>query len=137
KIDRSDLTHDARAGLKADLERIARWFDDEFERDGSRGVAIFAAWLDNFWDTLLVPEPVPDGVRVSREFYLAPLVPLVARLDGTIVAVVGREQGQLYRLFACRLVPIADQFEEQPGRHDQGGGSQGRYRRHMRKLVQV
>src|SRR5881409_2954594 len=50
--------------------------------DGSGGVAIFAAWLDNFWDTLLVPEPVPDGVRVSREFYLAPLVPLVARLDG-------------------------------------------------------
>jgi peptide chain release factor subunit 1 len=136
KIDRSDLTHDARAGLKADFERIARWFDDEFERDGSRGVALFAASLDNFWDTLLLPEPVPDGVRVSREFYLAPLVPLVARLDGTIVAVVGREQGQIYRLFAGRLVPIADQFDEQHGRHEQGGWSQARYQRHIEKLVQ-
>jgi peptide chain release factor subunit 1 len=136
KVDRSDLTHDARAGLKADLERIARWFDDEFERDGSRGIAVFAASLDNYWDTLPLPEPVPDGARVSREFYLAPLVPLLARLDGTIVAVVGREQGQLYRLFAGRLVPIVDQFEEQPGRHDQGGWSQARYQRHIEKLVQ-
>src|SRR5213076_1674908 len=136
KIDRSDLTHDARAGLKADFERIARWFDDDFERDGSQGIAIFAASLDNYWDTLSLPEPVTDGVRAGREFYLAPLVPVVARTDGTIVAVVGREQGQLYRLRAGRLEPIADQFEEQPGRHDQGGWSQSRYQRHIEKLVQ-
>src|SRR5919198_4382427 len=136
KIDRSDLTHDARAGLKADFERIARWFDDDFERDGAQGLAIFAAWLDNYWDTLSLPEPVLDGVRAGREFYLAPLVPLVARMDGTIVAVVGREQGQFYRLRAGRLEPIADQFEEQPGRHDQGGWSQARYQRHIEKLVQ-
>ena len=136
KIDRSDLTHDARAGLKADFERIARWFDDDFERDGAQGLAIFAASLDNYWDTLSLPEPVLDGVRAGREFYLAPLVPLVARMDGTIVAVVGREQGQLYRLLAGRLEPIADQFEEQHGRHDQGGWSQARYQRHIEKLVQ-
>jgi peptide chain release factor subunit 1 len=136
KTDRSDLTHDARLGLQADFDRIARWFDDDFERDGSQGLAIFAASLDNFWDTLSLPEPVRDGVRVGRDFYLSPLVPVVARTDGTIVAVVGREQGQLYRLRAGRLEPIADQFEEQPGRHDQGGWSQARYQRHIEKLVQ-
>jgi peptide chain release factor subunit 1 len=136
KVDRSDLTHDARLGLKADFERIARWFDDEFDRDGAQGLAIFSAGLDNFWQSLSLPELVPDGVRIGRDFYLTPLVPLVARTDGTIVAVVGREQGQLYRLRAGRLEAIADQFEEQPGRHDQGGWSQARYQRHIEKLVQ-
>ena len=34
-----------------------------------------------------LPEPVPDGVRVGRDFYLSPLVPVIARRDGTIVAV--------------------------------------------------
>jgi peptide chain release factor subunit 1 len=136
KIDRSDLTHDARLGLQADFDRIARWFDDDFERGGAQGLAVFAASLDNFWDTLSLPESVRDGVRVGRDFHLAPLVPVVARTDGTIVAVVGREQGQLYRLRAGRLEPIADQFEEQPGRHDQGGWSQARYQRHIEKLVQ-
>jgi len=136
KTDRSDLTHDQRGALKADLERIERWFDDDFERDGSRAVAVFAASLDNFWSTISLPEPVADGVKVGRELHLAPLVPVVARADGTIVAVVGREQGQLYRLQAGRLVEIAEHYDEQPGQHDQGGWSQSRYQRHIQKLVQ-
>src|SRR5438270_13146349 len=98
KTDRSELAHGAREGLKADFRRIARWFDDDFQRNGAQGIAVFAAGLDNYWATLALPEPVPDGVRVGRDFYLAPLVPLVARSDGTIVAVVGRERGQLYRV---------------------------------------
>jgi peptide chain release factor subunit 1 len=136
RTDRTDLTHEQRAALKADFERIATWFDDEFERDGSQGLAVFAAGLDNFWRTLALPEPVRDSAKVSRDFYVSPLVSLVSRGDGTIVAVVGREQGQLYRLRAGRLEEIAEHYDEQPGQHDQGGWSQGRYQRHIEKLVQ-
>jgi peptide chain release factor subunit 1 len=136
KIDRKDLTHEQRGALKADFERIARWFDDEFDRDGAKSVAIFAAGLDNFWSTLALPEPVPDRFKVGHDLYLAPLVPVVARADGTIVAVVGREAGQLYRLQAGRLQELGDYSDETPGQHDQGGWSQGRYQRHIEKLVQ-
>ena len=136
KVDRSELTHDQRQSLKADFERIADWFDNDFSREGAKGLAIFAAGLDHFWSTASLPGPVADRVKVGREFYLAPLVPLVARADGTIVAVVGREQGQLFRLEAGRLTELADRFEEQPGQHDQGGWSQARYQRHIEKLVQ-
>jgi len=136
KTDRTDLTHEQRSALKADFQRIATWFDDEFERDGSQGLAVFAAGLDNFWRTLALPEPVRDSARVGRDFYVSPLVPLVSRGDGTIVAVIGREQGQLYRLRAGRLEEIAEHYDEQPGQHDQGGWSQSRYQRHIEKLVQ-
>src|SRR6266576_3755379 len=136
KTDRTDLTHEQRSALKADFERIATWFDDDFERDGSQGLAVFAAGLDNFWRTLPLPQPVRDSAKVGCDFYLAPLVPLVSRGDGTIVAVVGREQGQLYRLRAGRLEEIAEHYDEQPGQHDQGGWSQSRYQRHIEKLVQ-
>ncbi|TML27878.1 MAG: hypothetical protein E6G26_07685 [Actinobacteria bacterium] len=136
KVDRKDLTHEQRGALKADFERIARWFDDEFDRDGAQAVVVFAAGLDNFWSTLALPEPVPDRFKVGYELYLAPLVSVVARADGTIVAVVGREQGHLYRLQAGRLQEIGDHFDEQHGRHDQGGWSQARYQRHIEKLVQ-
>src|SRR5439155_5530295 len=133
---RKDLTHEQRGALKADFERIERWFDNDFERDGAQGMAVFTAGLDNFWTTIALPESVPDRFKVGRDFFLAPLVPVVARADGTIVAVVGREQGHLYRLQAGRLREIGDHFEEQPGRHDQGGWSQARYQRHIEKLVQ-
>lgn len=121
KMDRSELTHEQRTAVKADFERIARWFDDDFDRDGARGLAVFAAGLDNFWYTLPLPARVPDRIKVGRDFYLAPLVALVGRAEGTIVAVIGREQGQLYRLQAGRLEEIAEQYDEQPGQHDQGG----------------
>jgi peptide chain release factor subunit 1 len=136
KTDRKDLTHEQRGALKADFERIAQWFDDDFDRDGAQGIAVFAAGLDNFWTTLALPEPVPDKFKVGHELYLAPLVPVVARADGTIVAVVGREAGQLYRLRAGRLQEIGDYSDETPGQHDQGGWSQGRYQRHIDHLVQ-
>src|SRR6266540_1691969 len=102
----------------------------------AQAVAIFAAGLDNFWTTIALPEPVPDRFKVGHDFFLASLVPVVARADGTIVAVVGREQGHLYRLEAGRLREIGDHFDETPGQHDQGGWSQARYKRHIEKLVQ-
>ena len=102
----------ARSALKADFERIARWFDDDFDRDGARGLAVFAAGLDNFWSTVPLPRaPCRTASRSAASSTSAPLVPLVARADGTIVAVVGREQGQLYRLRAGRLEEIADHFD--------------------------
>jgi peptide chain release factor subunit 1 len=133
---RRDLTHEERVGVKADLDRIRAFFENEFSRDGARGFAVFSAGMDNFWHTLALLEPVPDGTKVGPDFYLAPLVPLVGRGDGAIVAVVGREQGDLFRLRSGRLEEIADRFDEQPGRHDQGGWSQARYQRHIEKLVQ-
>ena len=136
KTDRKELTHEQRGALKADFERIARWFNDEFDRDGARGLVVFAAGLDNYWSTLALPEAVPDRFKVGHEFFLAPLVGVVARADGTIVAVVGREAGQLYRLQAGRLQAIGDYSDETPGRHDQGGWSQARYQRHIEHLVQ-
>jgi peptide chain release factor subunit 1 len=132
---RGELTHDQRLGLKSDFERIRAYFGTEFDRDGARGLAVFAAGLDNAWRTLALTEPVKDEVAVGREFHLAPLVPLIGRGNGAIVAVVGREQGQVYRLHGGKLHEIADLTEEGPRRHDQGGWSQANYQRHVDHLA--
>jgi peptide chain release factor subunit 1 len=133
---KGELTHDQRQGLRHDFERIRSFFDSDFSRDGSRGLAVFAAGQDNVWRTLELADPVPDVIKVRRHFYLTPLVSLLGRGDGALVAVVGREQGELYRLQQGRLEEVVDRTEEQPGRHDQGGWSQARYQRHHDKLVQ-
>src|SRR4051794_19944446 len=128
------LTHDQRIALKSDFERIREWFANEFDRDGAHGLALFTAGLDNMWQPRALIESVPDRVRVGREFHLAPLVPLVGRGDGALVAVVGRERGELFRLRARRLDEVVDRSDEVPGRHDQGGWSQARFQRHIEKL---
>jgi peptide chain release factor subunit 1 len=132
---RDSLGHEEREALKADLERVRSWFDHEFDRGGARGIAVFAAGLDNLWQQVVLADPVEDRACVDRELYLTPLIPLVGRPEGTLVAYVGRERADLYRLRKGRLVEVADQTEEVPGRHDQGGWSQARYERHIETIV--
>jgi peptide chain release factor subunit 1 len=129
------LTHDQRVALKQDFARIRDYFANEFQRDGAHGAAVFSAGMDNVWRPRGLIESVPDLVRVGRDFHLAPLVPLVGRGEGALVAFVGRERGELFRLRSGRLDEIVDRTDDVPGRHDQGGWSQARFQRHIEKLV--
>ena len=126
-----DLTHEQREGLKGDFDRVRRYFDEDFDRAGAHGLAVFAAGLDGFWAALPLADSAGDDARIGDEFYLASLVPLVGRSDGALVAFVSRERGDVYRLRHGRLVPVADLSEELPRRHDQGGWSQARFQRHV------
>jgi peptide chain release factor subunit 1 len=128
-------SHEEKEALKHDFGRIERYFEHEFQRDGSRGIAVFCAGLDRVWIDLHLPDPVPDGITVQPDFYLAPLASIVGRGGGALVAVVNRERGHLYRLRAGRLQEATDLSEEQPRRHDQGGWSQSRMQRHVDELT--
>jgi len=132
---RDTLPHAERKALAGDLERIAAWFDEEFSREGVRGVAVFASGLDGLFRPLLLPWPVDDDARIAQQLYLAPLVRGVGRGDGAVVAYVGRERGDVYLLRDGQLTPLADEGADVPGRHDQGGWSQGRYERHIETIV--
>ena len=127
--------HEEREALRNDFRRIERYFAQEFARDGAHGLALFCSGLDDIWVLLQLPDPVPDEIKVERDFYVTPLAPLVGRSGGTFVAVVNRERGSLYRLRGGRLEEAADLSEEQPRRHDQGGWSQSRFQRHVDELA--
>ena len=132
---RGDLSHEVRTGLKADFERLKQFFSEGFDRDGAHGLAVFAAGPDNVWSVLALPWKIADAARVADDFLLNPLVPLIGRGNGALVAVVGREQGRVLALRGGRLREVADRFEETQGRHDQGGWSQSRFQRHIDNLA--
>ena len=132
---RPTLGRDERQALARDLERIADWFGQEFSREGVRGVAVFGAELEGLFLPLRLPWPVEDEARIGPQLYLAPLVSVVGRGDRALVAYVGRERGDLYRLRGGQLVPLADESAQVPGRHDQGGWAQARYERHIEAIV--
>src|SRR4051812_42458895 len=132
---KDSLSHEQREALKADHARMERWFEEEFDRDGALGAAVFADGADGLWSAHNLPGPAIDRVRVNDLLYLAPLVPHVGSGDGLLVGYVGRERADVYRLNGGRLVEIADETEDVPGRHDQGGWSQARYERHIETIV--
>ena len=134
--ERRRLGHEAREGVGHDLERIRGWFEFGLDRTGVRGLAIFADGIDDLWHVVRSAEPLVDDVHVGNELHLAPLAQLVARGADAVVARIGRERGQVFKLEAGRLVEVADETEEVPGRHDQGGRSQSRYERHIENIVE-
>ena len=134
-FDTAAMTRDQKIAFKDDLDRIRQYFSDEFDRSGARGFALFCSGLDNLFQPLPLASEVAEDVRVGRELYLAPLVPVVGRGEGALVAVIGRERGQLFRLRAGGLEEIHDQTEEAPSQHDQGGWSQSNYQRHIDEIV--
>jgi peptide chain release factor subunit 1 len=133
--ERNDLTHDQRLVLRDDLERIRRFVELELDRDGARGLVVFCDSADNFWLAIPLATSVSDAVKINDEFFLTPLVPIVGRGEGALVAAIGRERGELYRLRVGRLEEIGDHSEDQPRRHDQGGWAQARMQRHVDQLA--
>ncbi len=132
---RTRRTHEEQTSIRGALDLIQRYFETEFARDGVRGVVVFAAPQDDLWRPLPLPTPVPDAVRIGSELYVTPLVDLAADGNGALVAVVGRERGDLYELRDGRIEQVASRFDEQPRRHDQDGWSQGNYQRHIDNLA--
>src|SRR3954469_16724557 len=125
---------DRQISIRSGLERVREWAAGEFDRDGVRGVAVFVSTDDDYWRVVPMRDPVDDHVEVDRQFAVAPLLHLV-REDDVFVVLVDRERGTVFRLADGRLQEIADESDEVPRQHDQGGWSQARYQRHIEQLV--
>ena len=132
--ERRSTDRDCRLAVRDDIVRIRDWWDDSFDRDGSRGIGIFASSADDLFRAVPLIRGVGDSVLVGPSLHLSPLVGALED-EGALIAAVSRERGTVYRLEAGRLREVADETEEQPGQHDQGGWSQARYARHIDHLV--
>jgi peptide chain release factor subunit 1 len=127
-----DSSRDCRLALRADVERLRDWLGHELDRDGARSIAVFASSADDLFRVLPLAESVPDSAHIGASLHIAPLVSALER-EGDLVLVVSRERGTVYRFEGGRLREVADESEEQPGQHDQGGWSQARYQRSVDK----
>jgi peptide chain release factor subunit 1 len=124
---RSQTEHDAQA--RADTERIASFLENDLDRTGAHGLALFVSGEDDRWSEVRLPRSVGEGVHVGRTFVVAPLLGLVERDRDVIVAAVGRDRGTLWRLRDGAIGTLEDLSRDGQGQHDQGGWSQARYQR--------
>jgi peptide chain release factor subunit 1 len=129
------LSHDDKLAFRADLERLRFYFERDFDRSETQGLAIFCSGPGHVWTTWPLVAPVADRVAIDTRLVLAPLVPLVGRGGEAVVVLVGRELGRFYELRDGRLELMTDLSEEQPRRHDQGGWAQARLQRHVDELA--
>jgi peptide chain release factor subunit 1 len=115
--------------VPADIERIERFFETEFDRQG-RSVACFSCQARKFWRAFPLLVPTPNAVYVGRRPYLKPLSDLFDNYECFAVIMVDREGARIltYRLGA--LADTAGTLGEEVKRHRQGGLAAQKLQRH-------
>jgi peptide chain release factor subunit 1 len=104
----------------ADIERIERFFETEFDRQG-RSVACFSCQARKFWRPFPLLVPLQNAVYVGRRPYVKPLGDLFDNYECFAVVMVDREGARIlvYRLGA--LSETAGTLGAEVKRHRQGG----------------
>src|SRR5881392_2264287 len=93
---------ECRLAVRDDIDRIRDWWNDEFDHDGLRGVAVFASSADGLFRPLPLTRGAGDSAHVGPALHLSPLAGALER-EGVLIAVVSRERGTVYRLIGGRL----------------------------------
>jgi peptide chain release factor subunit 1 len=123
------LAHEEGVGARDDLERAQTFLEEDLDRSGAAGFALYASGLDGAWYEVPLATAVRDDAHVGPIFVLAPLLESLEGDRELILAAVGRERGTVWRTRNGRTELLEDRTEEIGRRHDQGGWSQARFQR--------
>ncbi len=104
----------------ADIERIERFFDHEYSRQG-RGVACFSLAKRDFWRKYELLVPVEDFVFLGSRAYIKPLSDLLDNYGRFGVVIVDREGARALVYHLGALEDTAGTLGEEVRRHKQGG----------------
>lgn len=114
----------------ADVERVQRFFREEFSPKGVGSVAVFCSAEADVFEVVEMPRAVPWAAVVDDAPFVTPLTE-VASPTRWFVLLVNRRTGRMLggtREGLRELAAVTDYVE---GRHDQGGWSQANFQRHI------
>jgi peptide chain release factor subunit 1 len=125
------LEKDAVRSVERDAGAMSEFVRDEFDRGGTRGLAMFSSSGAGLWEVVRISRPVRDRAIVAPEPDLLLLESLVETYRPTGVVLVDFEKARLFVVDMGRIDEVTDLWDEVPGRHDQGGWAQMRMQRHV------
>ena len=129
-----ELDRVSRSSVEGDAERVEE-FVRGLDRGPTRGLAMFSCSGAGLWEEVEAPRPLKDRATVADQPHLIPLEALVETYESFCTVVVDREKARIFLAKMGRVEEESDILDEVPGRHDQGGWSQSRYRRHIEEHV--
>jgi len=105
---------EAARSVAADLDRIAAWVRDGFDRSRVRGLAFFACSADGFFEVVESPLPVRNGVAVNHTPHVRPLESVLQAYERFAVVLVDRQRARLFRFEFGELTEHTEVFDAVP-----------------------
>jgi peptide chain release factor subunit 1 len=112
--------------VEADAKSISRFVRRDLERDGVRGIGVFASGGEVF-ETVQVAVGVRNVVRVDATPYVVPLEVLLGRQHRIALVRIERDKARIFRYQLGRIEESLAIASDVHGQHAQGGWSQLRY----------
>jgi peptide chain release factor subunit 1 len=122
------LEHDQKEALKRDLEEVRRYFAQDFDASGTRGLVIFSASGAGLFEVLRLPRPISSSVVIDDSPFIEPLTTLPGT-DGYCVLLINRQVARILVGGSERMREVTSIVDDVHRWHDQGGWSQARYQR--------
>jgi peptide subunit release factor 1 (eRF1) len=129
-----DGAGDRRPDVESDAKAIRHWVAEDFNRDGVKGLGVFASGGDVF-DRIHTAEPFRNVARVNDTPYVVPLQAMLGRHMHIGLALIERDSARLFRYRLGRIVEFHEIESDVPGQSDTGGWSQARFARSVENAV--
>jgi peptide subunit release factor 1 (eRF1) len=120
--------------VDADAAAIRTWVTDEFNRDGVKGLGMFASG-GTIVDRIHTAEPFRNIAKVGDTPYVVPLQAMLGRYMHIGLALIERDSARLFRYRLGRIVEYHEVDSDVPGQSDGGGWSQARLARQVDNAV--
>jgi peptide chain release factor subunit 1 len=117
--------------MQQDVQALERHVRGDFERSSTRGLAMFSAQGAGLWEAVAVTRPLRDRATVGPHPDLLQLEAVLEVYESFCTVLVDSEKARIFLAELGRIEERTELWDDVPGRHDQGGWSQARYRRHI------
>ncbi len=117
ELSSKDLDPSVKKLIKADLERVLKFVEDELTGGHSyRGLVVFCSGPLDFWQIYRLPRSVKDAAIVDYKPYIRPLTVILDEYHRFAVLLVDREKAQLYEFYMGEIMEHEHVFDEVPGK---------------------
>lgn len=123
------LSHDAVESLRSDLDKIRHFFDEDFQRQDTNGLAIFSCSAQDFWQVIQMPTRIENRVVFGPRPYVAPIATFLSHTKGTAILLTDKQQARILTMKGGDVREWSNFEDFVPQRSMQGGWSQMRYQR--------
>ena len=122
-----------RRSVERDVEETRSFVVDRFDRgEGTtRGLALFSSSGAGLWEDINLSRTVRNQVVVGPYPDLLQLEAVLETYESFCTVLVDSEKARIFLAELGRIEEQSDLLDDVPGRHDQGGWSQGRFQRHV------
>ncbi|MGI9018403.1 MAG: Vms1/Ankzf1 family peptidyl-tRNA hydrolase [Euzebya sp.] len=117
-----------------DVDAIRRWVRAEFNRNGVKGLGLFAS-DGKIFDRIHTAESFRNVARVGDTPYVVPLQAMLGRHMHIGLALIERDSARLFRYRLGRIVEYSQMDSDVPGQSAGGGWAQARLARQVDNAV--